>query len=82
MNHANQLIFEIIGVQKFSILVPKFKDILKNISKQGFAHFSKTWGHTHKTHYIHQHKQSFQFQHFNFFHRNNIFFSQTKFNIV
>ena len=36
---ASQLIFKIISVQKFSILVLKFKEFLKNTLKLGFAHF-------------------------------------------
>ena len=72
-------------------------DFLKIIFKYGFAHFFFVCGailvlHTQGTLYVHQHKQSFQFQHFNFFHRDNIFLkskqrehhnvSQTKFNVV
>ena len=61
MNHvANQLIFLIISVQKFFILVLKFKDFLKNIFKQSFARFLKIWGDTGITQYFHQHKQNFQ----------------------
>ena len=86
MNYvANQLILKIISVQKF-------KDFLKTVFKQGFVHLQKIWGNTHIAQYIHQHKQSFQFQHLNFFHCDNTFFqvnkgedynvSQTKFNIV
>ena len=54
MNHvANQLIFKVISVQKFSSLVQKFKDLLKNTSKwdlthfRGHTHINKIWGRTH-----------------------------------
>ena len=45
MNHvANQLIFKVISGQNFFILILKFEDFLKNIFKQGFAHFKKNLG--------------------------------------
>ena len=55
MNHvAYQLIFEIISAQKFSILVLKFKDFLKNNSKCGFAQFLGPY--SSKTAFINIHK--------------------------
>ena len=75
MNHvANQLIFKVISGQNFFILVLKFDDFPKNIFKQSFAHFLKIWGHTRiAQNSIHQHKQCFQSQHFNFFLCDSIF---------
>ena len=59
MNHvAHQLIFKVISGQHFFILVLKFKDFLKKIFKQGFAHFLKIWSQTRITQYIQQHKQT------------------------
>ena len=44
MNHvANHLILKIISVQKFSTLVLKFKDFLKNTFKWGFVHILRLY---------------------------------------
>ena len=46
MNHiANQLVVKILSVQKFSVLVLRFEDFLKNTFKWCFTHFLKIWGH-------------------------------------